>query len=291
MPTDPATVIPAIGVAQGTNGDLPAQDMPALSRIAPTDSVGPSAANRQHQALEKRTLSLLDRVNKLIDTHNVLDAWFLRADGTAQDGGSFTGMQGNLAMNTFRLTGVGNPVNAQDAATLAVANAICPVGSFLPWSAPTAPVGIPGLITWMICDKSSLLIASYPELYDGAWGSTPLYGQIDGSHFYLPDGRGRTFIGAGAATGGVGADNTPIGTVQTLGALLGQEKHSMSLAENGPHAHSYVYPGNTIMVGAGLGTAALVQSNSTATTTSGSGTAHQNIQPSTVIGGWIIRVK
>jgi len=51
---------------------------------------------------------------------------------------------------------------------------------------------------WLFCDGASLLRADYPDLF-AAIGTT--YGAVDGSHFTLPDMRGRTGIGVGTGSG------------------------------------------------------------------------------------------
>lgn len=55
-------------------------------------------------------------------------------------------------------------------------------GVVLPFAGPTAPPG------WLLCDGSSLLRADYKPLFV-VIGST--YGSVDGTHFNLPDMRGR----------------------------------------------------------------------------------------------------
>lgn len=61
-----------------------------------------------------------------------------------------------------------------------------PVGSLLAWPTETPPAG------YLHCDGSSLLIASYPELY---FVLGKRYGSADTSHFNLPDFRGRFLRG------------------------------------------------------------------------------------------------
>jgi len=69
--------IPLIST-QGSNTDLPAPEFPLLARIVTTDLVGPSAANKQEKALERRDNTLLDRVNRIINNMNLLDARYLQ---------------------------------------------------------------------------------------------------------------------------------------------------------------------------------------------------------------------
>ena len=58
---------------------------------------------------------------------------------------------------------------------------VFPAGAMLNFAGLTAPAG------WLECDGSSLLRASYPNLFS-AIGTT--YGSADVNHFTLPDMRG-----------------------------------------------------------------------------------------------------
>lgn len=68
----------------------------------------------------------------------------------------------------------------------------CPPGSIMDFGGETPPAG------WLECDGSSLLIASYPELY-AAIGT--LHGSADALHFNIPDHRGRFKRGWSHGTG------------------------------------------------------------------------------------------
>jgi hypothetical protein len=50
------------------------------------------------------------------------------------------------------------------------------------------------IAAWLLCDGSSQLIATYPDL---SALIRPTLGGADGTHFYLPDYRGRTLVGLG----------------------------------------------------------------------------------------------
>jgi microcystin-dependent protein len=63
-----------------------------------------------------------------------------------------------------------------------------PPGTVFPFAGTSAPTG------YLICDGSSLLRASYVDLF-GAIGTT--WGAVDGTHFTLPDLRGRVSVGVG----------------------------------------------------------------------------------------------
>lgn len=61
-----------------------------------------------------------------------------------------------------------------------------PVGSVVLWPAPAPPTD------WLTCDGSSLLRSAFPALF-AVVGTT--YGAADGTHFSLPDYRGRVPVG------------------------------------------------------------------------------------------------
>lgn len=69
---------------------------------------------------------------------------------------------------------------------------LVPTATLVPFAGTSAPTG------WLICDGSSLLRANYPTLF-GAIGTN--YGSVDGTHFNLPDMRGRIPVGREAMGG------------------------------------------------------------------------------------------
>lgn len=99
LPNDPLTVIPE---PERNNGDMPGGAFPGLTRIAVDDLVGPVAANRQHQAMERRSLVLRDAVNQLIQLVNVIDTLYLRKDNSqAKDG--VTGPLAHVSWNAKKI--------------------------------------------------------------------------------------------------------------------------------------------------------------------------------------------
>lgn len=75
-----------------------------------------------------------------------------------------------------------------------------PSGSLVAYGGTSAPTG------WLLCDGSSYLRASYPDLFT-AIGTA--YGSIDGSHFNVPDMQqrfplGKAVSGTGSTLGGTG---------------------------------------------------------------------------------------
>lgn len=85
----------------------------------------------------------------------------------------------------------------------------------------------------LLCDGTSYLRASYPVLF-AAIGAT--YGSVDGTHFNVPDLRGRLPLGAGTGTA-AGATAWTLGTQPTSGAG-GEQTHTLSTAEMPAHSHT-----------------------------------------------------
>jgi microcystin-dependent protein len=99
-------------------------------------------------------------------------------------------------------------------------NAVFPSGMVMDFAGASAPSG------FLLCDGTSYLTASYPALF-AAIGYT--YGG-SGANFNVPDCKGRTTIGAGA---GAGLTNRVLGT-----KVSNEETHALVLAEEAPHAHN-----------------------------------------------------
>jgi len=143
---------------------------------------------------------------------------------------------------------------------------------------------------WLPCDGSSLLRVDYPDLFT-VIGTT--FGSSDGSHFNIPDLRGRAGIGSGTGQGL---------TARSLGAQLGEEDHTLTIAETPNHSHTDSGHSHTegVAVGAlingGLeapAAAALPSLGVTGTGYanlggSGSDNPHNNIQPSLVLNYLIV---
>ncbi len=160
---------------------------------------------------------------------------------------------------------------------------ITPVaGGFAPgimemYAGATAPSG------WLLCDGTSYLQTSYAALF--AVISTT-YGSADGTHFNVPDMRGRVPLGVGTGTGG-GASGTglPTGgsalTAVSRGTWKGEETHTQSIAEMPAHNHTGTYidqAGSGALTGIVFrvfGTTAATQN----VPSEGSGTAFNVIQP------------
>lgn len=125
-------------------------------------------------------------------------------------------------------------------------------GMVIPFAGSTPPSG------YLVCDGASLLRSSYATLF-GVIGTT--FGSVDGTHFNVPDLRGRTAVGVGAGVGG-GRSGTgaPVGTespgsgytedgvllpVRTLGDWFGGAEKYQLANEMFEHGHTITDPGHT----------------------------------------------
>ena len=147
---------------------------------------------------------------------------------------------------------------------------------------------------WLTCNGAAVSRTTYAALF--ALLSTT-WGVGDGSTtFNLPDLRGRALIGSGTGSGL---------TARTVGQqTIGEEAHALTSAENGTHSHGVTDPGHvhpygypnwsgTATFGEGTGSSSPANTQSAVTgisiQNSGSGTAHNTMQPSAVVQ-WIIKI-
>lgn len=115
-----------------------------------------------------------------------------------------------------------------------------PIGGIMDYAGTSAPTG------WLLCFGQSLDRTTYADLFT-AIGTT--YGTVDGTHFTLPDCRGRAIAGkddmGGSSanrltnqTGGLNGD--------TLGGTGGTETHALLLAQNASHTHTATSDGANV---------------------------------------------
>lgn len=104
-----------------------------------------------------------------------------------------------------------------DAVATALA-ALLPAGCTLPYAGSSAPAG------FLLCNGASVLRASYAVLFT-AIGTT--FGTVDGTHFTLPDLRGRV-------PGGYDSTQTEF---NALGKTGGEKTHIISASEMPTHSH------------------------------------------------------
>jgi len=136
-----------------------------------------------------------------------------------------------------------------------------PAGSMAMFAGSTAPTG------WLLCQGQAVSRTANAALF-AAIGTT--WGAGDGTTtFGLPDLRGRAPIGAGTG---------PSLSARTLGATGGAETHQLTIAEMPAHTHTFGTSGS-----GGGGISSGGQSAPAATSSQGSGAAHNNMQPFAVV--------
>ena len=135
---------------------------------------------------------------------------------------------------------------------------VMPVGCVIPFAGAAAPTG------WLLCQGQAISRTTYAQLFS-VIGTT--YGSGDGSTtFNLPDMRGRVAVGSDA----------------NLGISTGEKTHPLTAAEGPKHTHTFLLCDG----GAGSGSSYAQVSKSKVdnivqkTDSSGSGSAHNNMQPS-----------
>jgi len=181
-----------------------------------------------------------------------------------------------LASNPIAVGNNDVRVPSADPTTLFAPIANAPSGLISMYAGAAAPTG------WLLCDGSSVLNASYSALF-AIIGTT--YGSADGSHFNVPDLRGRVPVGVGTGTGG-GAAGTGLpagGTALTAvarGGWKGEETHTLTTPEMPAHVHAMqAETSNTTTGGSNVQGRAVNQNNNINTGSTGGDGAHANIQP------------
>lgn len=193
-------------------------------------------------------------------------------------------------------------IPASDIKTYASGNSLVPSGALMPFAGASAPTG------FLLCDGSAVSRSTYATLFSAV---STTYGSGDGSStFNLPDLRGRVIAGQddmGGASANRLTDQTGGVNGDTLGDTGGSETHTLTTAQLAAHTHTFSdtdahtvsFPrafisgaaNNSVNVdGSGQrhdgGT--LTVSISGTTSSTGSGSAHNNVQP-TIILNYIIK--
>lgn len=163
-----------------------------------------------------------------------------------------------------------------------VTGGIAPTGVVLPFAGTSAPTN------WLLCDGSAVSRTTYAALFT-AIGTT--YGSGDGSTtFNLPDLGGRVPAGKEATATRLTSAGSGI-TGSTLGATGGAETHTLTVAQMPAHSHSTQGYNTGSVVGSSTTAATGVSGanpNQIPTNSQGSGSAHNNTQP-TIVLNYIIK--
>ena len=179
----------------------------------------------------------------------------------------------------------GAPVlaNGTSPFTVGAVGALVPTGAVFPYVSTSAPTG------YLACNGQAVSRATYAALF-AIIGTA--YGVGDGSTtFNVPDGRGRTFAGydSGNATGRLTKAQSQGVDASALGNSGGEQGHSLTSGENGTHNHPFSYVNGAVQSGGiALNGVSGGLTDNTAVQNSGSGTAHNTVQP-TLIAMWIIK--
>jgi microcystin-dependent protein len=182
----------------------------------------------------------------------------------------------------FFTAGTGITINATSNTISSTVTSDIPVASVIPYAGTSAPTG------WLLCFGQAVSRATYASLF--AVVSTT-YGVGDGSTtFNLPDLRGRVVAGEDDM-GGTSANRltNQSGGVDgdVLGAAGGSETHTLTTAQLAAHTHQLLGLNNT-SGSARTTIASVTTGDSVNTESAGSGTAHNNVQP-TFILNYIIK--
>lgn len=161
-------------------------------------------------------------------------------------------------------------------------------GMVIPFAGSSAPTG------FLLCGGQAVSRTTYSDLF-AVVGTT--YGVGDGSStFNLPDLQGRVVAGKDDMSGSSAnrlTDQTGGLNGDTLGDTGGTESHTLTTAQLPAHSHGTVVTAVTpsFKTNTGDGGASVVQSISVSSgaTNTGSGSAHNNVQP-TIILNYIIKI-
>lgn len=187
---------------------------------------------------------------------------------------------GVKTFSSFPVTPSSTPTTNYQVANKKYVDDALPAGVFIPYGGSSAPTG------WLLCDGSAVSRTTYAALFT-AIGTA--YGVGDNSTtFNLPNLKGKIPVGY----------NSSETEFDTLGETGGEKTHALTEAELASHTHGQLSDGGATMYktsnnGENLkGPASSGTTISTApsvTGATGSGTAHNNLQPY-VVANYIIKI-
>jgi microcystin-dependent protein len=150
----------------------------------------------------------------------------------------------------------GNEVDAEDL------NNLCPLGSVFLFAGTTVTTG------WLLCDGSAVSRSTYANLF--ALIGT-IYGSGDGSTtFNLPNFKGKIPVGY----------NSGETEFNALAKTGGEKTHVLTLNEIPSHNHTVpVFNSNVRNAGTNFSTTDVATTSTPASSSVGSDTAHNNLQP------------
>ena len=168
--------------------------------------------------------------------------------------------------------------------TIATLSDVMPTGSVTPYAGLIEPSD------WLFCYGQAVSRTTYAALF--AVVSTT-YGVGDGSTtFNLPDLRGRVVAGKddmGGASANRLTDQTGGLDGDVLGKTGGEEAHVLSTTSMPAHTHTVTAVGSGSLVVTNTSGSSAAGSSSLTTSSVGSGSAHNNVQP-TIILNYIIKI-
>jgi microcystin-dependent protein len=145
---------------------------------------------------------------------------------------------------------------------------LVPTGVVLPYGGSLAPT------SFLLCDGSAVSRSTYSILFS-VIGTA--YGVGDNSTtFNLPDMRENVPVGYKSGSAQFG----------TLGGTYGEKTHALTAAENAPHTHTVSLGGSD--TDGGIASNGSTPNATVTSSSSGTGDAHNNIQPS-VVFNYIIK--
>lgn len=176
----------------------------------------------------------------------------------------------------FEQVGTCTPEEAAEIFEEIVLNSFVPypdeIGAIKPYATEFAPYGT------LPCDGSSHLRIDYPRLYANI---NPVF-IVDADTFKTPDLRGRNIIGTGQGSGL---------SDRAIGDELGEENHTLTIAELAAHDHSYDQPiTSPALEGAGVPLPTGLTVFPSLTGSTGGDMPHNNMQPSLALNFFIVAI-